>query len=231
MRHSLPIVALFAAAVMTLSGCAHKKKITPAQEPIREAEQPAVVEQPVAIEQPVADTVPQAEVTEVVEVAEVAEVTAPIPVQTLYIPNMTLTVMAQGKQVSTPAVLSWQRGVGAVISIRPVIFEMMRLELTGESLTVIDKMNAQFFRMSYAEMEMMGAHVTLDKLDSWIDEHIIARLDEPQIILQVSQVQISGQARIVTAYVQKDVAVNMQPTNTANYRQATLEQLVKGLNP
>ena len=231
MRHSLPILALFAAAIMTLAGCAHKKKITPAQEPIREAEKPVAVEQPAEAEQPVADPLPQAEVTDVAEIAEVTEAAEPIPVQTLYIPNMTITVMAQGKQMSTPAVLSWQRGVGAVLSIRPVIFEMMRVELNGESLTVIDKMNTQFFRMSYAEMEMMGVHVTLDKFDAWIDEHIIARLDEPQIILQVSQAQVNGQARINTAYVQKDEAVNLRPTNTANYRQATLEQLVKGLNP
>ena len=205
-----------------LAGCAHKKKVTPVQTPVTEQETPA----PIA---PAAEPVVPAPEPEPMPEPEPEPIPEPVQVQTLYIPNMTLTVVSKGKQLTTPAVLSWQRGSGMILSIRPMIFEVIRMELTPEALTVIDKLNMQYVRMDYFELAQMGAGVTLEQIDAWMDEQIIARLDEPQIRLSVSRSGIDGTALINTPYVQTDVAVNLRPTNTANLRRVSVEQLLNGL--
>lgn len=209
MKRPIRLFVLLTAA-MLVAGCAHKKKVTPAQTPITEQEtaaaEPAVVE-PVAVE----PEPPQA-----------------AAVQTLYVPNIMLTVTAQGKQITTPATLSWQRGAGMVLSIRPVLFEVLRIEQYPGSLTVIDKLNVQYVQLSSTDLELMGVRLTQDEIDALIDERLINRLDEPQLTLSVNQSGIQLTAQIYPSYAQKNVAVNLRPTNTANYRQVSLEQLVRG---
>ena len=230
MKRTIRIIALLTAAVL-VAGCAHKKKVTPAQTPITGQETPAaepavvpVPAEPIQAEPVQAEPVQETPVVE----APVAEEPQPAVVQTLYIPNIMLTVVAQGKQITTPAVLSWQRGTGMVLSIRPVLFEVLRIEQYPGTLTVIDKLNAQYVQLTSTDLELMGVRLTQDEIDALIDERLINRLDEPQLTLSVNQSGIQLTAQIYPSYAQKNVAVNLRATNTANYRQVSLEQLVRG---
>lgn len=224
MKRPIRLFVLLTAA-MLVAGCAHKKKVTPVQTPITEQETPAA--EPAAVEPVQAE--PAASEPAVVEpVAVEPEPPQPAAVQTLYIPNIMLTVTAQGKQITTPAALSWQRGAGMVLSIRPVLFEVLRIEQYPGSLTVIDKLNVQYVQLSSTDLELMGVRLTQDEIDALIDERLINRLDEPQLTLSVNQSGIQLTAQIYPSYAQKNVAVNLRPTNTANYRQVSLEQLVRG---
>lgn len=224
MKRPIRLFVLLTAA-MLVAGCAHKKKVTPVQTPITEQETPAA--EPAAVEPVQAE--PAASEPAVVEpVAVEPEPPQPAAVQTLYIPNIMLTVTAQGKQITTPATLSWQRGAGMVLSIRPVLFEVLRIEQYPGSLTVIDKLNVQYVQLSSTDLELMGVRLTQDEIDALIDERLINRLDEPQLTLSVNQSGIQLTAQIYPSYAQKNVAVNLRPTNTANYRQVSLEQLVRG---
>lgn len=224
MKRPIRLFVLLTAA-MLVAGCAHKKKVTPVQTPITEQETPAA--EPAAVEPVQAE--PAASEPAVVEpVAVEPEPPQAAAVQTLYVPNIMLTVTAQGKQITTPATLSWQRGAGMVLSIRPVLFEVLRIEQYPGSLTVIDKLNVQYVQLSSTDLELMGVRLTQDEIDALIDERLINRLDEPQLTLSVNQSGIQLTAQIYPSYAQKNVAVNLRPTNTANYRQVSLEQLVRG---
>lgn len=224
MKRPIRLFVLLTAA-MLVAGCAHKKKVTPVQTPITEQETPAA--EPAAVE-PVQAESAASEPAVVEPVAVEPEPPQPAAVQTFYIPNIMLTVTAQGKQITTPATLSWQRGAGMVLSIRPVLFEVLRIEQYPGSLTVIDKLNVQYVQLSSTDLELMGVRLTQDEIDALIDERLINRLDEPQLTLSVNQSGIQLTAQIYPSYAQKNVAVNLRPTNTANYRQVSLEQLVRG---
>ena len=224
MKRPIRLFVLLTAA-MLVAGCAHKKKVTPVQTPITEQETPAA--KPAAVE-PVQAESAASEPAVVEPVAVEPEPPQAAAVQTLYIPNIMLTVTAQGKQITTPATLSWQRGAGMVLSIRPVLFEVLRIEQYPGSLTVIDKLNVQYVQLSSTDLELMGVRLTQDEIDALIDERLINRLDEPQLTLSVNQSGIQLTAQIYPSYAQKNVAVNLRPTNTANYRQVSLEQLVRG---
>ena len=224
MKRPIRLFVLLTAA-MLVAGCAHKKKVTPVQTPITEQETPAA--KPAAVE-PVQAESAASEPAVVEPVAVEPEPPQAAAVQTLYIPNIMLTVTAQGKQITTPAALSWQRGAGMVLSIRPVLFEVLRIEQYPGSLTVIDKLNVQYVQLSSTDLELMGVRLTQDEIDALIDERLINRLDEPQLTLSVNQSGIQLTAQIYPSYAQKNVAVNLRPTNTANYRQVSLEQLVRG---
>lgn len=241
-RQSLIILVI--AAVLAAAGCANKKKVTPTSTPVQQEQmteaQRLEAEQRLAAErQRVQDSIAQAE-AEAARLRELerqriqdsiaqAEAAKKAMVQTLYIPRMTVTVFAQGKSISTPAMLRWQRGQGMLVSIQPFLgMEMARIELNAQYVTVIDKINRRYSRLTYDEMAQMGAKGTIDDIDAWIDQNIIARRNEPQLTLQVSRAGINGTATINTSSMQTDVNVNLQPTNISGYRQVTLEQLLKG---
>ena len=212
------LILLVVATLLAAAGCANKKKVTPTQTPQQQEEQLTEAERQREIErQRIQDSIAQAEAAK------------RAMVQTLYIPRMTVTMVMQSKQVSTPATMRWKRGTGTLVSIQPFAgIEMFRMELDANALTIIDKINRRYTRMNYEEMAQMGARTTLDEIDSWIDQNIIARKNEPQLTLQVSRAGINGTAVIYTASMQTDVNINLQPTNLSGYKQVTLEQLVKG---
>ena len=220
-RRSLIIIAM--AALLVAAGCANKKKVTPAhdsrtkQEQLTEAQRLEAEQRREAERLRIQDSIAQ------VEAAKRAMV------QTMNIPRMTVTVVAQGKQISTPATMRWKRAQGTVISIQPLAgIEIARIELNTQHLTILDKLNRRYTRLTYDDLAQMGARTSFDELDAWIDKNILARRSEPQLVLQVSQAGVSGAATIYTASMQTDVNVNLQPTNISNYRQVTLEQLLKG---
>ena len=220
-RRSLIIIAM--AALLVAAGCANKKKVNPAhdsrtkQEQLTEAQRLEAEQRREAERLRIQDSIAQ------VEAAKRAMV------QTMNIPRMTVTVVAQGKQISTPATMRWKRAQGTVISIQPLAgIEIARIELNAQHLTILDKLNRRYTRLTYDDLAQMGARTSIDELDAWIDKNILARRSEPQLVLQVSQAGVSGAATIYTASMQTDVNVNLQPTNISNYRQVTLEQLLKG---
>ena len=220
-RRSLIIIAM--AALLVAAGCANKKKINPAhdsrikQEQLTEAQRLEAEQRREAERLRIQDSIAQ------VEAAKRAMV------QTMNIPRMTVTVVAQGKQISTPATMRWKRAQGTVFSIQPLAgIEIARIELNAQHLTILDKLNRRYTRLTYDDLAQMGARTSIDELDAWIDKNILARRSEPQLVLQVSQAGVSGAATIYTASMQTDVNVNLQPTNISNYRQVTLEQLLKG---
>ena len=220
-RQSLIIIAM--AALLVAAGCANKKKINPAhdsrtkQEQLTEAQRLEDEQRREAERLRIQDSIAQ------VEAAKRAMV------QTMNIPRMTVTVVAQGKQISTPATMRWKRAQGTVISIQPLAgIEIARIELNTQHLTILDKLNRRYTRLTYDDLAQMGARTSIDELDAWIDKNMLARRSEPQLVLQVSQAGVSGAATIYTASMQTDVNVNLQPTNISNYRQVTLEQLLKG---
>ena len=239
------LILLVLATLLAAAGCANKKKVNPTQTPqqqeeqLTEAERLEAEQRLAAERQRVQDSIALAE-AEAARQQEIerqriqdsiaqAEAAKRAMVQTLYIPRMTVTMVMQGKQVSTPATMRWKRGTGTLVSIQPFAgIEMFRMELDANALTIIDKINRRYTRMNYEEMAQMGARTTLDEIDNWIDQNIIARKNEPQLTLQVSRAGINGTAVIYTASMQTDVNINLQPTNLSGYKQVTLEQLVKG---
>ncbi len=242
-RQSLIIIAM--AALLVAAGCANKKKVTPAhdsrtkQEQLTEAQRLEAEQRRDAerlrIQDSIARAEAEAERLRQIEQQRIQDSIAQVEaakramVQTMNIPRMTVTVVAQGKQISTPATMRWKRAQGTVISIQPLAgIEIARIELNAQHLTILDKLNRRYTRLTYDDLAQMGARTSIDELDAWIDKNILARRSEPQLVLQVSQAGVSGAATIYTASMQTDVNVNMQPTNISNYRQVTLEQLLKG---
>ena len=74
----------------------------------------------------------------------------------------------------------------------------------------------------------MGTKATLDDIDRWIDDHILARRNEQQLNLQVSRAGVNGAATIYTNSIQTGGNVNLRPANISGYKQVTLEQMMKG---
>lgn len=208
MKHPISIIALVTCIILLAGGCAHKKNIKPTP----------TLQQAELERQRIADSIAQAEAAK------------KAMIQNLYVPRMTLSVSMQDNTFTTPATLRWQRGAGAQVSIQPFAgLEMLRVELNAEGLTVIDKINRRYTRMSYADMKQMGAQITLDDVDTWVDENILARRDEPQLSLHVSQADINGSVILYTSSMQTDVNASMRSANVSGYQKVTLEQLVKGL--
>ena len=107
--------------------------------------------------------------------------------------------------------------------------EMFRIEAGTNDVTIIDKLNRRYTRLTYDELAQMGVEMSMEELDSWIDNHILARRSEPQLTMQVSRASMSGSAVIYTNTIQTDGNINMRPTNVETYRQVTLQQMVTGI--
>ena len=229
------IVILLVAVMMLPMGCANKKRIKMQQElerqqaierqriqdSIAQAEELArlLEEERIKEQQRIQDSIRQAE--------EEARRNA---VQTLVIPRMTVTVNMSGQQLSTPATLRWQRGTGALLSVQPFAgIEMIRIEQDPQGVTVIDKINRRYARLSDEDIQRMGVMASQADVDEWIQRNIIDKKDEPQLILQTDHAGISGSAVIYTNTIQVNANVNLRATNVETYKKVTLEQLVRGL--
>ena len=229
------IVILLVAVMMLPMGCANKKRIKMQQElerqqaierqriqdSIAQAEELArlLEEERIKEQQRIQDSISQAE--------EEARRNA---VQTLVIPRMTVTVNMSGQQMSTPATLRWQRGTGALLSVQPFAgIEMIRIEQDPQGVTVIDKINRRYARLSDEDIQRMGVMASQADVDEWIQRNIIDKKDEPQLILQTDHAGISGSAVIYTNTIQVNANVNLRATNVETYKKVTLEQLVRGL--
>lgn len=228
MRNRLYIIALLAVGMLTATGCANKKKIAMQQQAelqrqqdsIAQAQALALAEAEARERQRVQDSIAEAE-------AKAAQIAM---VQTMNISRLTLTISAQGKQLTTPASMRWQRGTGTVISIQPLGgIEMFRIEQDANAVTVIDKINRRYTRLSMDDLARMGAPTTQEEIDAWIDKNILEHRDEPQLVLQVSQAGINGSAVIYTNTIQTNGNVNLRPTNIDMYKQVTPEQMIRGL--
>lgn len=151
-------------------------------------------------------------------------------VKTMKVTRMTVTLNVFGKQITSPATLHWQRGTGMTLSIQPIAgIEMFRMETNAETVTFIDKINRRYARLSYEELAKMGAETSPESIDRWIDNNILARRDEPQLVLQVTRAGTSGSAVIYTNTLQTDVNVNTRPTNVETYKQVSPEQFAGGI--
>lgn len=220
------------AITLTAVGCASKKKIQPTPTPTaREAKAAEETKEAERIRQAEAEAerlrLQAMEAQRIADSIAAAEA-AKAQVQTLYIPRMTIIVNMQGQQMSTPASMKWQRGGGLMVSLQPFIgMEMFRFELGEQGLTVIDKVNRQYALLTNEQIAQMGARITLDDIDSWIDERILAHSDEPQLTLQTTQANIQGTAIISTSSMQKNMQLNLRPTDVTTYRQVSVEQLLR----
>lgn len=192
---------------VVLGGCAHKKHLTRSERAAIEA----------AERQRVADSI------------AAAQEAKRAMVQTMSISRMTLNIRMQGQQIVTPATVRWQRGTGVIAGVQPFAgIEMLRVEMNSEALTIIDKINMRYARMSTEEMSAMGLPASMDEVDKWIDDNILARRNEPRLIMEAERAGVSAQAVINTASIQTDANVNMRATNVNTYKHVTLEQLLTG---
>jgi len=232
MKQQLTIIALLT-VIMVAAGCAHKKQITPTPQTLAreeadrqlEAERLRIADSIAAAQAARLWAIEQQRIADSIAAAEEAK---RLQIQTLNIPRMTVIVDMQGKQMSTPASMKWQRGVGVTVSLQPFIgMEMFRFELDREGVTVIDKMNRQYGSISYEQLAQMGTHSSMERIDEWIDSHIIEHLDEPVITLQASRANVSITAQLYTSSIQKDLTLNMRATNTTGYKQVAIEQLLQ----
>jgi len=224
MKQKLYIIVLLAVGMIAATGCANKKKIARQQEAELRRQQDSI-----ALVQKQQEELARAEkeALEIQRRQDSIEAAQKAMVQTMYIPRMTVTAVVQGKQITTPATLRWQRNTAMALSIQPMAgIEMFRIEANGENVIIIDKLNRRYTRLSYNDLAKMGVTMSLEELDSWIDNHILAHRDEPQLTMQVTRAGMSGSAVIYTNTIQTDGKVNMRPTNVETYRQVSLQQLV-----
>jgi len=234
MNRLLYIVVLMSGIVLLAEGCAHKRKIKPATQPLSEQEESAVeaerVRDSIALAQAIAEAQAREQQRINDSIARAEEEARKTMFKTMNVTRMTVTVQMQGKQISTPATMRWQRGKGVIVSIQPFAgIEMFRAEYDGNVMTIIDKINRRYTRLTNSELEQRGIRVTMDEADAWMDEHILSHRDEPQLTLQVARGGINGSAVIYTNSMQINGRVNINPTNVEMYRKVSLEQLVKGL--
>ena len=218
--------------LLIAGGCAHKKHLTRAERAaIEAAERQRVQDSIEAAELKRLQELEYKRVQDSIAAAQAAaEAARRAMVQTLLIPRMTLTLVMQGRQFTTPASMRWQRAKGAMVSVQPIAgIEMIRIELDEQALLVIDKINRRYTQLTYADLEQMGFNADLNTIDGWVDEHILSRKDEPQLLLQLSRDGMSGSTVIYTNTMQVNANVNLRPTNVELYRQVTLEQLIKGI--
>lgn len=172
----------------------------------------------------------EAERQRVKDSIEQAEAEKRAKVQSMVISRMTITISMQGQQLTTPATMRWQRGKGLVLSIQPMIgIELFRIETDAEAMTVIDKINRRYARMTYEELAQMGAATTLEETDAWIDRHILEQLNEPQLVLEATRAGIGGSAVIYTNAIQTNVNANIRPSNIGAYKQVSLQQFMGGM--
>ena len=144
------LIALMVTALLVAGGCAHKKHLTRAERAAIEA----------AERQRVQDSIEAAELLRLQELERqrvqdsiaaaqaAAEAARRAMVQTLNISRMTLTIVMQGRQFTTPASLRWKRGAGAALSVQPIVgIEILRMELDEQALLIIDKINRRYTRL------------------------------------------------------------------------------------
>lgn len=117
-----------------------------------------------------------------------------------------------------------------MLSVQPFAgLEMFRIEQDPQGVTVIDKINRRYTRLSNKDIERRGIKATQDDVDNWIQQNVIDKKDQPQLILKTEHSGISGSAVIYTNTMQLNANVNIRGTNVETYKQVTLEQLVKGI--
>ena len=234
MRKDSTLFVLLAAALLLPMGCANKKKIAAQQqlaaqqeaERLRQAEQQRIQDSIALAE---AMRLQQVEQQRIQDSIAAAEAERKAKVQTMSISHMTITVTAGGQQIATPATMRWQRGTGLAISIQPFAgLEMFRMEADQQAVTVIDKINRRYTQLTYDELAQMGTKATLDDIDQWIDDNILARRNEQQLNLQLSRAEVNGAATIYTNSIQTGGNANLRPANISGYKQVTLEQMMKG---
>ncbi len=222
------IMIMLVAVVLLPAGCANKKKIA-----ARQAEQQQRIQDSIRqVEQlRLQDSIRQVELQRIQDsIARAEEQAKRQAVKTLYVPRMTVTVNMSGQQLSTPATLRWQRGKGAMLSVQPFAgLEMFRIEQDPQGVTVIDKINRRYARLSNEDIKKKGIVATQDDVDNWIQQNIIDKKDQPQLILKTDHAGISGSAVIYTSSMQLNANVNIRGTNVDTYKQVTLEQLMKGI--
>lgn len=227
MKRNIYILTLFVVCVIAATGCANKKKIARQQEAELRRQQDSIAlvqARQEALARAEAEALERQRIQDSIDAARKAMV------QTMYIPRMTVTAVVQGQQITTPASLRWQRGTAMSLSIQPMAgIEMFRIEANGDNVTIIDKLNRRYTRLTYNDLAEMGVEMSLEELDSWIDNHILAHRDEPQLTMQVSRAGMSGSAVIYTNTIQTGGNVNMRPTNIETYRQVSLQQLISGI--
>lgn len=214
MRKDSTLFVLLAAALLLPMSCANKKKIAAQQQLAAQQE---------------AEHLRQAEQQRIQDSIAAAEAARKAKVQTMSISRMTITVTVGGQQIATPATMRWQRGTGLAISIQPFAgLEMFRMEADQQAVTVIDKINRRYTQLTYDELAQMGTKATLDDIDQWIDDNILARRNEQQLNLQLSRAEVNGAATIYTNSIQTGGNANLRPANISGYKQVTLEQMMKG---
>ena len=227
MKRRLYIIALLAMGMIVATGCANKKKIARQQEAELRRQQDSIAlvqKQQEELARAEAEALERQRLKDSIEAARKAMV------QTMNIPRMTITVVIQGKQITTPATLRWQRSTAMSLSIQPMAgIEMFRIEANGDYVTIIDKLNRRYTRLTYNDLAEIGVAMSLEELDLWIDNHILAHRDEPQLTMQVTRAGMSGSAVIYTNTIQTDGNVNLRPTNVETYRQVSLQQLISGI--
>lgn len=233
MKQRLAIILCLGAMLIGAAGCASKKKINPSATPISGTEQDAARE---AAEQRLRDSIALAEQARLQAIEQqriqdsiaAAEEAKREQVQTMSISRMTVSVTMGGQQMSVPATMRWQRGKGAIVSILPLAgIEMFRAELTDGQLTIIDKMNMRYTRLTDSDLRKQGIRTSLADVDAWIDDNILAHRDEPQLTMKVNQAGVNASIVIYTAGIQTDKSVNIRPMSVDGYRKVTLEQMMK----
>lgn len=211
-----------------MGGCAHKKRISKAQQAELEAAERQRVQDSIAELE--AFRLQQIELQRVLDSIAAAEEAKKAQVQSMYISRMTITIRMQGQQLATPATLRWRRDEGVIAGIQPFAgLEMLRIEFNDDGLKIIDKINMRYSLLTPDQLAQMGVPATQEAVDAWIDERILARLDEPQLTLEISRDGISGTAVIQTSGIQTGGNIALKPINVNAYRQVTLEQLTSGL--
>lgn len=227
MKHKLYIFTLLAVCMVAATGCANKKKIAMQREAELRRQQDSIA---MVQAQQEALARAEAEALELQRKQDSIEAARKAMVQTMYISRMTISVVVQGRQITSPAALRWKRSTAMSLSIQPMAgIEMFRIEAGTNDVTIIDKLNRRYTRLTYDELAQMGVEMSMEELDSWIDNHILAHRSEPQLTMQVSRASMSGSAVIYTNTIQTDGNINMRPTNVETYRQVTLQQMVTGI--
>lgn len=193
-------------------GCASKKKIQPTT-----AQQTSSAAQ----EQPQA-TQPQPAAQEQITVAP--------KITTLYISQMTLAMSKGQQQLTMPASLSWQQSVGIIVSVQPIPgWEIIRAQITPESVSIVDKVNQQYCLLNYNDLKKKGLQQSYEDIEQWLCTNIIDHRDEPELRFSITQSGLILSAIINTRYLRTNSAVNMRPQNLQAYKQVSAEQLVRSL--
>lgn len=144
-------------------------------------------------------------------------------------PGIRMTINYQQRTISTAATLTWQRDSIAILAIQPLLgVELLRVEVTRQGITVVDKLNRTYAYLSMAEAKALaGMDISFEALQNEA-LHILHDSPAPYHFSQSIKSPLKATITADLPSVNINASINAQPVKLTNYKKTDITKMLSG---